>query len=130
MIVLQYMQTQCDENGKFSTSFVKDFKIYLESIPHLKSNTKVLMQFGAFMRDESIERGLDALAIVLPFNQKQILSDNSIYIKETLDLKEITFYDVEDLAKGIKIPGETKKMSLSVPGKPSFQFYTGEISNS
>ena len=120
------MQTQCDENGKFNTNFVKDFKVYLESVPHLKTNTKVLMQFGAFMRDESIERGLDALAIVLPFNQKLILQENSIYIKETLDLKEIAFFDVEDIEKGIKIPGEMKKMSLSVPGKPSFQFYTGD----
>jgi len=31
------------------------------------------MQFAAFMRDEAAERGLDALATVLPINQKAIL---------------------------------------------------------
>lgn len=39
----------------------------------LKANTKGLMQFAAFMRDEAGERGVDALATVLPINQKAIL---------------------------------------------------------
>lgn len=31
------------------------------------------MQFGAFMRDEAADRGVDALAIEIPFNQQAIL---------------------------------------------------------
>lgn len=32
-----------------------------------------LMQFAAFMRDEALERGADALATDMPFDQKAIL---------------------------------------------------------
>ncbi len=130
------MQTQCDANGVFPATFVKDLKPWLESQVHthlicavinfimarspfntpggtrqplilklfncdwpifvfyfsrtspfhlfplqesLKSNTKGLMQFAAFMRDEAGERGVDALATVLPINQKAILEVNLFF---------------------------------------------------
>jgi hypothetical protein len=34
---------------------------------------QVLMQFAAFMRDEAIERGSDALATEMAFDQRAIL---------------------------------------------------------
>lgn len=71
--VLQYMQGQCDAQGTFPATFVKDLKPWLEGQERLKANTKALMQFAAFMRDEAGERGVDALATVLPINQKAIL---------------------------------------------------------
>ena len=71
--VLQYMQTQCDAEGKFPATFIKELKPWLESQPQLAAATKPLMQFAAFMRDESEERGADALATVLPINQRAIL---------------------------------------------------------
>ena len=46
---------------------------FLEGNEVLKKDTKVLMQFGAFMRDEAKERGPDALATVIAFNQRAIL---------------------------------------------------------
>lgn len=67
------MQTQCDANGLFPETFVKDLKPWLEGQPQLAASTKLLMQFAAFMRDEAKERGVDALATVLPINQKAIL---------------------------------------------------------
>jgi len=37
------------------------------------------MQFAAFMRDEAGERGVDALATVLPINQKAILEVSFLF---------------------------------------------------
>jgi hypothetical protein len=67
------MQTQCAGSGKFPETFVKDLKPWLESQPHLAASTKLLMQFAAFMKGEAEERGVDALATVLPINQRAIL---------------------------------------------------------
>jgi hypothetical protein len=67
------MQTQCDGSGKFPETFVKDLKPWLEGQPHLAASTKLLMQFAAFMKGEAEERGVDALATVLPINQRAIL---------------------------------------------------------
>mmetsp|Transcript_25765 Transcript_25765/g.42990 ORF Transcript_25765/g.42990 Transcript_25765/m.42990 type:complete len:1134 (+) Transcript_25765:61-3462(+) len=122
--VLQYMQTKCDAQGKFPQTFVKELKPYLESLPHLKSSTKLLMQFGAFMRDESHERGADALATVLPFSQRSILEENIVYIKAALDLADITLFDVEDAGTASAPNVDKKKLGLAVPGKPSFSLYT------
>jgi leucyl-tRNA synthetase len=120
--VLQYMQTQCDAQGKFPATFVKDLKPWLESQPHLQAATKVLMQFAAFMRDEAEERGVDALATVLPINQKAILEENRVYLMAALELTEVAFHDVDGDAD---VPGDKKKSVQAVPGKPSFSVYQG-----
>ncbi len=74
VIVLRYMQTLCDANGKFDPdTFVKTMKAFFESTEELKNDTKTLMQFAAFMREEAAERGLDALAAEMQFSQKAIL---------------------------------------------------------
>jgi leucyl-tRNA synthetase len=120
--VLQYMQTQCDAQGKFPATFAKDLKPWLEGQPHLAASTKLLMQFGAFMRDEAEERGVDALATVLPINQRAILEENRTYLCAALELAEVTFHDVDN---GAQVPGDAKKAVLAVPGKPSFAVYSG-----
>ena len=71
--VLKYLQSLWTEDGAFPVDLLKQMKSFLESDPVLQADTKALMQFGAFMKDEAIERGVDALAIELPFNQKAIL---------------------------------------------------------
>jgi hypothetical protein len=83
------------------------------------------MQFGTFMRDESHDRGIDALAVLLPFSQKGILEENSAYIRESLELSQVTFHDVEGAALGVVIPGDPRKISIAKPGHPSYCFYTG-----
>eukprot|EP01040_Poterioochromonas_malhamensis_P012199 gene12199-13338_t len=62
VLVLQYMQTQCDASGKFAQSFIKDLRAFIESTEELKGEMKEMMQFGSFMRDEAEDRGVDALA--------------------------------------------------------------------
>ena len=71
--VLKFLANLCDEQGCFPDDLLKRMKEFVESKPELKKGTKVLMQFGAFMRDEAKERGPDALAIEQAFDQKAIL---------------------------------------------------------
>jgi hypothetical protein len=71
--VLKYLQSVSCPAGGFPASLMIDMKAFCEGHPKLQSDTKGMMQFGAFMRDEAAERGLDALATELTFNQKAIL---------------------------------------------------------
>jgi hypothetical protein len=121
------MQTQCDARGVFPATFVKDLKPWLESQAHLKPSTKPLMQFAAFMRDEAQERGPDALATVLPFNQKAILEENKVYLMATLEFVQVSLLDMEDPADAALATSadDAKKSAASVPGKPSFRVFTG-----
>jgi len=77
--LLKFLQSIADEEGGLPADLMVQMKTYLESQPELKPDTKLLMQFGAFMRDEAKERGPDALATELPFDQRAILEVNSYY---------------------------------------------------
>eukprot|EP01038_Epipyxis_sp_PR26KG_P005664 gene5664-7821_t len=122
--VLKFLQSvfihNTNGNNSFPEELLKLMKSFLESHEELKKDTKVLMQFGAFMRDEARERGYDALAIELPFNQKSILEENKLYVEKALELQQVSIHQVEDEV----VPGDKKKMTLATPGKPSFSFYT------
>jgi leucyl-tRNA synthetase len=71
--MLRYLQTICDESGAFPEDLMQRMKTFVEGDAGLKKDTKLLMQFGAFMRDEAKDRGPDALATELSFDQKAIL---------------------------------------------------------
>jgi hypothetical protein len=73
--ILKFMQPLFDPTipNKFPTDLLKMMKDFVENDSTLKKDTKILMQFGAFMRDEAVERGYDALATEMTFDQKLIL---------------------------------------------------------
>jgi leucyl-tRNA synthetase len=71
--LLKYLASVVNDEGQLPDDFLKQMKEYLESTEELKKDTKILMQFGAFMRDEVRDRGVDALAVESPFDQKAIL---------------------------------------------------------
>ena len=72
--LLKWMQTLADPvSGALPADFIQRMKAYLEAEPELKPSTKALMQFGAFMRDEARDRGIDALDTEMPFDQKALL---------------------------------------------------------
>ena len=73
IVLLRWMQKICDADGSFPDDLLKRMKDFVEGDNDLKKDTKLLMQFGAFMRDEARDRGLDALAEVAPFDQMAIL---------------------------------------------------------
>lgn len=71
--VLTFLQGLCSEAGEFPEDLLKQMKTFVEADPELKKDTKGLMQFGAFMRDEAKQRGPDALAVEQPFDQMALL---------------------------------------------------------
>ena len=118
--VLRFMQTVINsETLSFPVDFIQLLKTFLESDPELKIDTKILMQFGSFMKSETDDRGIDALAVDLVFDQMQILQENIGYIQKSLELDEVGLFNVHDS----NIPGERKKSDAATPGKPAFQFY-------
>eukprot|EP01041_Mallomonas_annulata_P005684 gene5684-11471_t len=121
--MLQYLQSISDVNGTFSNDLMGQMKSWLESQPDLAKDTKLLMQFGAFMRDEAKERGSDALQCEMSFDQKAILEENSVYITTALELTGLSVYCIDDGSDN-NIPGDKKKMESAVPGKPAFHFFT------
>jgi leucyl-tRNA synthetase len=78
VVVLDYLQRMF-VNGSFPADLTKQLKAFLEASESLKPLTKVLMQFGAFMRDEALERGADALATEMVFDQRAILEVSYTY---------------------------------------------------
>ena len=80
---------------RFPSDLLIQMKKFLENSEELKKETKTLMQFGAFMRDEALERGIDALAIEMSFDQKAILYENIKYISAALDCNDISFINVD-----------------------------------
>ena len=71
--ILEFLAGLCSTQGVFPDDLLKRMKDFVESRPELKKDTKILMQFGAFMRDEAKERGADALAVEQAFDQKALL---------------------------------------------------------
>lgn len=118
--MLKFLQSICDERGELPSDLMLSMKNFLESQPDLKKDTKFLMQFGAFMRDEAKERGPDALATEMAFDQKSIIQENALFVKKALDLVEVSIFNVEEG----NVPGDKKKYEGAVPGKPAYMFFT------
>ena len=71
--VLLYLQSVIQADVGFPADIIQQMKAFLYARPDLNADTKTLVQFGSFMKEEALERGSDALAVELPFNQKAIL---------------------------------------------------------
>jgi leucyl-tRNA synthetase len=72
--MLRFLQSVCDGAGVFSADIMKQMKDFVDGNPELTKDTrKALMQFGAFMIAEAKDRGIDALAEQMVFDQKAIL---------------------------------------------------------
>jgi leucyl-tRNA synthetase len=71
--MLKFLQSICDPNGKFPADIIPQMIAFLDSNPELKKDTKNLMQFGSFMRNEAQECGPEMLATEMAFDQKNIL---------------------------------------------------------
>jgi len=75
--VLKFLQPLYTNTGDVATMFPanlsKQMKDFLDADPELKKDFKGLMEFGSFMRKEANDRGIDALATEMTFDQKAIL---------------------------------------------------------
>ena len=151
-----YNETTTTTTDRFPADLLIQMKKFLENSEDLKKETKTLMQFGAFMRDEALERGIDALAIEMSFDQKAILYENIKYISAALDCNDITFINVDTTsatttattsdssntgnhtsgssnsgsggeAAPVVVVKDKKKADASVPGNPTAAvYYTNE----
>ena len=122
--VLKYLASVCNADGQFPETLLKDMKGFFESNPELKKETKNLMQFGAFMRDEAKNRGPDALGLEQPFDQRSILVENREYIMKSLDVADVQFFYNDE--QGIPPGAASKRMEQIIPGKPEYTFLTVE----
>ena len=107
------------ENKCFPSTLIQDMKVFVDARSDFSAQEKKLaMQFGAFMRNEANDRGIGALAARLDFNQRDILVENAAYIKSTLNLSNLEFYNIEDDAANLPNSKDKKKWEAAVPGKP------------
>lgn len=123
VVVLEFLQTLCDESGNFREPVIPRLKDFLASREDLndKQVTKLLMQFGAFMAKEAEVCGPDALATELTFDQRTLFEDNADYLKLALDIDNLECFSVDDkdaLPAGL----DKKKIDGTMPGKPAFIF--------
>jgi leucyl-tRNA synthetase len=118
--VLQWLASVFQDDGTFPDDFNKQLKLWCDGDAALKPQTKTIMQFAAFMKADALDRGADALATELPYSQREILDNHSVYITKSMNLSDVSFHDVND---GADLPGDKKKWSNAVPGKPSAHFY-------
>ena len=142
--VLQYLQSVIQADVGFPADIIQQMKAFLYARPDLNADTKTLVQFGSFMKEEALERGSDALAVELPFNQNAILEvlfyfrilfctnlhppdsfHHTIYSAGEPQLPDRPGRD-GNLQRRVEVAGEKKKMDLAIPGKPSFNFFTAK----
>lgn len=121
-VVLDFLHSKCDSEGVFADPIIPQLKDFLASRDDIdKAQTKVLMQFGAFMAKEAEVCGQEALATQLTFNQKEVIESNASYLKLALEIEQLECYCIHDsdsLPQGV----DKKKLDNTMPGKPSFLF--------
>ena len=123
VIVLEFLQNNCNEDGVFSEPIIPQLKDFLASREDLKDKqvTKILMQFGSFMAKEAEVCGRDCLATQLTFDQRTIIEDNADYMKLALELESVECFSVHDV-QNLPAGADKKKVDGTMPGKPSFIF--------
>ncbi|OQR82037.1 leucyl-tRNA synthetase, cytoplasmic [Thraustotheca clavata] len=120
--VLKFMATVFDEKNKsFPKDFMAQLKTFLSSSDELKKMTKNVMQFAAFVKAEAEIRGKESIELKMPYDQKAVLESNKLFLVKTLELEDITFYNV-DGAQTIE-GADPKKVEAAAPGKPTIYLY-------
>jgi leucyl-tRNA synthetase len=123
VVVLDFLQSKCSEEGVFAAPIIPQLKDFLASREDLKDKqvTKILMQFGAFMAKEAEVCGRDALATQLTFNQQTIIENNADFLKLALDIESLECFSVHD-TEALPAGVDKKKLDGTMPGKPAFIF--------
>eukprot|EP00743_Colponemidia_sp_Colp-15_P001223 GILK01001343.1.p1 GENE.GILK01001343.1~~GILK01001343.1.p1 ORF type:complete len:1083 (-),score=209.41 GILK01001343.1:77-3274(-) len=77
------------------------------------------MQFASFVKDDAVTRGADALELRSPFDEKQILLDNSDFLQRSFDFA-VKVCGTED-----PNPAEdaSNRREEATPGKPVYVFF-------
>jgi hypothetical protein len=103
--------------------FAPELKAFIESTPELKKDFKNLMQFASFYKGEAEERGLEALATEMSFDQESIIAENADYLKKCFDLEECRIFNVNSIVDPKEIGEKDRKIiDNSKPSKPTHNF--------
>ncbi|EFA02651.1 Leucine--tRNA ligase, cytoplasmic-like Protein [Tribolium castaneum] len=85
------------------------------SKPELKKYMKRVMPFVQATREKVEQLGPKALALTLEFNEAEVLTNNSVYLANTLNVDEVVVKFTDDEAAD-------EKMKECCPGSPFVQF--------
>jgi leucyl-tRNA synthetase len=99
-------------------------KGFIESDPSLKKETKNIMQFVSFTKNEVAKVGPYVMDEKLPFDQAEVLNSNKelIQLSASLASLEIACIDGDGFAAA---PGPEKKKQTATPGKPAVWLHAG-----
>jgi len=115
--VLEWLRSKWDMDGScLPVDFIKQLKIFVGESEVLKKDTKMLMQFAAFMANETKDRGIDALATEAPFDQRQLLEESADYVRLALGVEGVSFHHIDepDLAFDKKATKDTKPLKAGI----------------
>jgi len=104
-----------DANNDFPTN--REILPVLKGLPELsdKKVFKGVMPFVAYVRKAMETVGKAALATVVPFNEAEVLQQNSEYFKKTLKINSVDVLEIKSCT--------TQKMvDVCKPGNPELQF--------
>lgn len=85
------------------------------SKPELKKYMKRVMPFVQATREKVEQLGPKALALTLEFNEAEVLTNNSVYLANTLNVDEVVVRFTDDVTAD-------DKMKECCPGSPFVQF--------
>jgi leucyl-tRNA synthetase len=113
--VLKWMQGQHDGSA-FPSTFMKDIKDWTGASFSDKKLIKFAMQFASFIKKEVEDVGAPAMELSLPFNQKAILEESSLYLKAQLGLTEVCILVLDEMDAAKDVPDRI--IENVSPGKP------------
>ncbi|KRT82169.1 tRNA synthetase, partial [Oryctes borbonicus] len=113
--ILTTMKQLYEKNGKLPDN--KTISLELCSKKELKNYMKKVMPFAQMVREKSEQIGSKAFAVSLEFNEAEVLSNNNVYLANTLDLEEVVVRTTDE-------EGATEKIKECCPGQPHIVFDT------
>lgn len=132
--VLNALLSRFDDKTR---TFADDvFAVVLQSVQNDEiaqgKNDKQLKQltlpFAKYKMEEAVAGGKQVLDVKLPFDEAQLLSDNSSYLLRSLKIDSLSVYKSTDLE--VKALAEKDRVDISgaFPGTPVFNFKTQPVS--
>jgi hypothetical protein len=86
--------------------------------PEMLKLKKDVMQFAAYVTDESNSLGRDALDTDIPFDQLQVLTESKEYLSKHLINNVVLELDIKNMSDSPSSPAN----KMPEPGKPSIIF--------
>lgn len=88
-----------------------------------KSLKQAVLPFAKFKMEEAVKGGAQVLDTKLPFDEKQLLTDNLAYLVRSLKLEALAVHGVGDAAAAAAVP-PTIDLKAACPGAPITYFAT------